>query len=279
MSSSSNTTTTIAFFGATGGCTNACLAHTLNAGYKASALARTPSKLTTQLLAQDVDQATIDSNLTIIQGDVTDVEAVKRTICPQSNNGTLVSTIISGIGGAPKLQLSLWKPVTIDNPDICTQASETLIRAVRELQGSESQPLPDGQQRRQQQPLISLISTTGISSGPDDVPFFLRFLYHYLLVTPHVDKRRMERAVVSSMDAEDALARPFRGFVIVRPTLLFGDQSIKSGKGWQSLKAGTEQKPAVGYTVQRADVGEWIFQEVVKKEGGNWVNEMISLTS
>jgi len=274
MSSPSNaSTTTLAFFGATGGCANACLAHALHAGYKASALARTPSKLTTQLLTQDLDQTTIDNNLTIIQGDVTDVEAVKRTICPQSNNGTLVSTIISGIGGAPKLQLSLLNPVTIDNPEVCTQASETLVRAVRELQGSE------GEQRRQQQPLISLISTTGISSGPDDVPFFLRFLYHYLLATPHVDKRRMERAVVSSMDAEDASARPFRGFVVVRPTLLFGDQSIKGGKGWQSLKAGTEQKPAVGYRVQRADVGEWIFEEVVKKEGGNWVNEMVSLTS
>jgi hypothetical protein len=267
MSSSSNTAIVISFFGATGGCANACLAHTLNAGYKASALARTPAKLTTQLLAQGLDQATIDRNLTIIQGDATNVEDVKRTLCPESNNGTLVSTIISGVGGAPKLRLSLLHPFTLDNPEICTRAAETLISAVRELQVSKPQS----------QPLVAMISTTGISSGPEDVPFLLRFLYHHLLAIPHVDKRQMERAVISAMDTEDASARPFRGFVILRPTLLTGDQSIKSGKGWQSLKVGTEKEPALGYTVQRADVGEWIFQEVIKNDGGNWINEMVSL--
>jgi len=47
--------TTVAFFGATGGVTNAVLVHTLKAGYRATALVRTPQKLRDQLTAQSID--------------------------------------------------------------------------------------------------------------------------------------------------------------------------------------------------------------------------------
>ncbi|KAG0356359.1 hypothetical protein BG005_004692, partial [Podila minutissima] len=60
----------IAFFGATGGCTNAALVHTLNAGIHVRALARTPSKLTEMLLAQGISQTILDTQLTIVKGDI-----------------------------------------------------------------------------------------------------------------------------------------------------------------------------------------------------------------
>ncbi|WEW57123.1 hypothetical protein PRK78_002583 [Emydomyces testavorans] len=267
----------IAFFGATGGCANSCLVHTLKAGYKATALARTPSKLMNLLLSQGLDQSTLDNNLTIIQGDATDVSAVKRALAPDSNHGRMVSTIISGLGGSPKLQLSLLTPVTLDNPHICEQATNTLLTAIRELQSSSSSSSQNDQEITK--PLLAIISTTGISSRTQDVPFVFRLLYHYFLAIPHQDKQKMERAIISSMDTPDPASRPLKGFISVRPSLLTGDGTITSGKGWQTLRVGTEEKPAVGYTIQRADVGEWIFEEVVKAGGGKWINQMVTLTS
>jgi hypothetical protein len=275
MSSSLNNTTNLAFFGATGGCANACLVHTLKAGHKVSVLARTPSKLTNQLLSQGLDQATIDNFLTIIQGNATDVEAVKRTLSPPSNNSKIVSTIISGIGGSPKFQASLTTPVTIDNPNICENAANTLVAAVKDLQSTAQTE----EQRIERRPLVVVVSTTGISSGPDDVPFMLRFLYHYILAVPHVDKRKMEEALLSNADGSNASGDILRGAVVLRPALLTGDISVTGGKGWKTLKVGTEKTPAVGFSIKRADVGEWIFEEIIKSGGEKWVNEKVTLTS
>ncbi|KAK9318922.1 hypothetical protein V1517DRAFT_334223 [Lipomyces orientalis] len=50
-------------------------------------------------------------------------------------------------------------------------------------------------------------------------------------------------------------------------------------KGWKTLRVGVEEKPAVGYTIARADVGEWIFEELIKKDGGEWVGKSVTLTS
>ncbi|TPX21770.1 hypothetical protein DIZ76_015733 [Coccidioides immitis] len=262
----------VAFFGATGGCANACLVHTLKAGYKASALARIPPKLINLLLSQGIDQFTIDSNLTVIQGDATDIAAVKRALVPGPNNGRMVSTIISGLGGSPKLQLSALTPVTLDNPHICEQSTNVLLSAIRELQSSQCS-------QAQQKPLLAIISTTGISSAAEDVPFLFRLFYHYFLAVPHQDKRKMERAIISSMDTTDPSDRPLRGFVSVRPSLLTGDHNITSGRGWKTLRVGTEDKPAVGYTIQRADVGEWIFEQVLKTGAEKWMNRMVTLTN
>ncbi|KMP05442.1 hypothetical protein CIHG_09882 [Coccidioides immitis H538.4] len=245
----------VAFFGATGGCANACLVHTLKAGYKASALARIPPKLINLLLSQGIDQFTIDSNLTVIQGDATDIAAVKRALVPGPNNGRMVSTIISGLGGSPKLQLSALTPVTLDNPHICEQSTNVLLSAIRELQSSQCS-------QAQQKPLLAIISTTGISSAAEDVPFLFRLFYHYFLAVPHQDKRKMERAIISSMDTTDPSDRPLRG-----------------GRGWKTLRVGTEDKPAVGYTIQRADVGEWIFEQVLKTGAEKWMNRMVTLTN
>lgn len=263
----------VAFIGSTGGCANACLAHTLNGGFKVSALARTPSKLTDQLQVQGIDQSIIDSQLTVVQGDVNDIEAVKRTLAPESNNSALVSTIVSGIGGAPKFQYSIFNPMTLQDPKVCEKATDNIISATRELQTvavKAGAPKP--------KPFLAFVSTTGFSSTID-VPLFFRPLYYYFLASAQRDKKAMEAAAFGSVAGADETKHVFRGVMSVRPSLLTGNYNIATGRGWDTLKVGTDKKPAVGYTIPRADVGEWMFQEVVKNGGKNYKNQMVSLTS
>ncbi|KAK9354061.1 hypothetical protein V1505DRAFT_132545 [Lipomyces doorenjongii] len=266
MSAKSNPT--IAIFGATGGCANASLVHSLLAGYDVSALARTPSKLTSQLLAQGLTQQILDQHLTIIQGDATNVGDVKRTLV---SNGKLVSFIISGLGGKPVLQKSLRRPVTLDNPDICSSTIEALLNALRAAYDENPSTAAI-------KPLLAYVSTTGISDGPEDVPFGFQFLYHVLLAVPHEDKRKMERTLKSHMTQSES-EHLLRGVVGVRASLLTGGIDYKAGKGWKTLRVGTEERPAIGYTVPRSDVGEWIFEELVKNDGGEWVGKIVTLTS
>ncbi|KAK9236560.1 hypothetical protein V1525DRAFT_406680 [Lipomyces kononenkoae] len=260
---------TVAFFGATGGCANATLVHSLLAGYEVSALARTPSKLTSQLLAQGLGQETLDRQLTVVHGDATNVEDVKRTLLP---NGKLVSFIVSGLGGAPVLQMSIRQPLTNDNPDICASSAETILKALQEIHTEHAATAPE-------KPLLVYISTTGISNGPQDVPFGFRFLYHVLLAVAHEDKRKMESILRLHMANPNERERLLRGVVGVRASLLTGGVDYRTGKGWQTLKVGTEEEPAVGYTVARPDVGQWIFEEVVKKDAGDWIGKIATLTS
>ncbi|KAK9374320.1 uncharacterized protein V1513DRAFT_84620 [Lipomyces chichibuensis] len=260
--------TTIAILGATGGCANASLVHSLLAGYDVRALARTPSKLTSQLLAQGLTQQILDQHLTIIHGDATNVDDVKRTLV---SSGKLVSLIITGLGGKPVLQKSLRRPVTLDNPGICSSSIEALLSALRAAY-DENPSTPA------HKPLLAYVSTTGITNGPEDVPFGFRFLYHVLLAVPHEDKRKMEYTLKSHM-AQPENERLLRGVVGVRASLLTGGIDYKAGKGWKTLRVGTEESPAVGYTIPRPDVGEWIFEELIKRDGGEWVGKIVTLTS
>ncbi|KAF8932876.1 hypothetical protein BGZ47_011136 [Haplosporangium gracile] len=262
----------IAFFGATGGCTNACLVHTLNAGFHATALARTPSKLVDMLRAQGITQDLMDAQLTIFKGDISDIHAIKDTLTnhhPGTTGAvTLASQIISGIGGTPQIQMSLFRPVTIDNPEICASATKNIITALQEIY--KAQP-----STALHKPSITVISTTGVSDIKEDVPFGFRILYHVVLADPHKDKKEMERLVIENTGNGGT----FSGSVIVRPSLLTGDQSVKGGQGWEKLRLGREEEPAVGYTVHRADVGQWIFEQVVKTGGKAHFGQRITLTN
>lgn len=248
-----------AFFGATGGCANACLALTLKNGYRATALARTPSKLTNMLKEQGLDEQTINSNLDIVEGSITDVTAVKRTLFP---NNKLVSKIVFGIGGTPKLQLSLFTPITLDNPTVCTDGVNSISKALRDVYEQNGDV---------GKPLIVVVSSTG-TKGAKDIPKAYTFWYHGLLSVPHSDKTNMEKAVLYSA------SELFNGTVIVRPTLLTGDQNISSADQ-SKVKAGTEKNPAIGYTISRADVGQWIFDQVINVNSSNWVGEKVTLTT
>ncbi|KAF9134102.1 hypothetical protein BGX30_012050 [Mortierella sp. GBA39] len=271
---SSSSTQFIAFLGATGGCTNACLVHTLTAGFYATALARTPSKLTDMLLAQGLSQSIIDTQLTIIKGDIADIHALKAVLTNNSITTTGTSTvkiasqIISGIGGTPQMHMSLSKPLTIDNPEICATATKNIIQALQEIYAAH----PSTSQHR---PSITVISTTGVSDVREDVPFGFRTFYHVVLAEPHKDKKVMEDLVVANASPTTGV---FRGAVIIRPSLLKGDQNVKHGKGWQKVKVGVEDRPAVGYTIHRADVGQWICEQIVKTGGESRFGQKVTLT-
>jgi hypothetical protein len=257
----------ISFFGATGGCTNAALVHTLNAGIHVRALARTPSKLTDMLLAQGITQTTLDSQLTIVKGDIASIPAIKSVLLSQ--DFTIASQIMSGVGGTPQLRWNLKRPVTIDNPEICATTTKNIVQALREIYAEYPSTAAH-------KPSIVVISTTGVSDIKEDVPFGFQTMYHVALADPHKDKKVMEKIITENATGTDAV---FRGAIAVRPSLLTGDQNVKGGKGWQKLRVGQEDKPAIGYTIHKADVGEWIFEETIKMDGQQWFGQRVTLTN
>lgn len=147
---------------------------------------------------------------------------------------------------------------------ICAEAVDSILSALAELK-----PV--------QKPLIAVISSTGISAGPRDVPISLVPLYKILLHNAHKDKHNMEQLLADSF-AEAASGRKeawIRGFVFVRPSLLTNGPAA----GQPKLRVGTVPKPAVGYTVSREDVGKWIFNQLLANEGRDqWAGEKVSLT-
>ncbi|KAF9295592.1 hypothetical protein BGZ88_001825 [Linnemannia elongata] len=159
----------------------------------------------------------IDGQLTIFKGDIADIHAIKDTLTNHSASTTgtitLASQIISGVGGTPQMEMSLRRPVTIDNPEICTTVRKNIIMLSRRFITQPSTAL--------HKPSITSISTKGVSDVKKDVPFAFRILYHVVLTDPHKDNKDMERLVTENTGNGVA----FGGSVIVRPSLLTGDQS------------------------------------------------------
>lgn len=258
---STTTKPTILFFGATGGVTLNALIHTLRAGYTAIAMVRTPSKLTALLSGAGISSFTMSSLLTIHGGDALDVSAVKKALLIREGEKlSLPATIISGLGGVPKLQFTY--PFLSFDTTICQTAAATLLTALQEL-------YTDHPALEAAKPLLGFVSTTGISQGPEDVPFWIRFLYHQILHVPHLDKRAMESLF------RGAEGKTLRAVVGVRPTLLTDGKAV----GVHNIRVGREAAPEMGYMVSRADVGEWIFQNVIETGGEGWTGDMASLTN
>ena len=268
---------TILFLGATGGCALNVLTHTLLSGYQAVALVRSSKKLKDLLQGlQSVPSSIVSSNLHIVEGSITSTTDLKIALTAHQPEGTPVAPlIISGIGGKPELRASISTPVVIDQPTICEDMVKTLFTSLDEIYGSRTI-------LESQKPTFVFISTTGITSrpAPDDVPLLLRPLYHYLLSSPHADKRNTERLLVDNPKAR------LRSTIIVRASLLMGTGAVSTEKGLKKIRTGTEMKPAVGYTIQRADVGRWIFTNVIdsmfaegKRKACRWEGEKVTITS
>lgn len=265
---------TLAFFGATGGCAGNTLALALKAGYTVHALARTPSKLT-KLMSEtySIPDTSLNHNLTIIEGSISDSDAVRNVLLI---DGTIANTVIFGIGGAPKFNNSLRQPFSLDNPHVCATGMQAVVDAADGITGEVGEG---------NKPLVVAISTTGISRKKNDVPMVMGPLYHWALAIPHADKREMEDILASAMvGSKGEGKKPFGGVVAIRPTLLTDGQP----KGLDKVRVGSEsvgeettadQDPAMGYAIARADVGNWIFTEIIEKDTRmQWAGRAVSLT-
>jgi len=215
----------------------------------------------------------LDAQLTIIQGSVKDLAPVKETLAPKDKRPA--SIIISGLGAYPHLE---WKVpfIFMDDPHICEEGLSMIVGALHELR---SEAVVSAEHK----PLLCIVSTTGLSETRD-VPYLLMPLYHILLKEPHKDKSAAEKVVATAagkLGDNGAISN----FVILRPTLLVdgvgkGVQAVKTG--WEkhpsapNAASGEGTKPAMGYQMRRADVGGWIFDEVIK--GGNkWAGKCVSM--
>lgn len=64
-------------------------------------------------------------------------------------------------------------------------------------------------------------------------------------------------------------------FVIVRPSLLTNGKAL----GGTKIRVGTEERPVVGYTIRREDVGRWVFENLVRGDAGaRYVGEKVVIT-
>ncbi|KAF2720284.1 hypothetical protein K431DRAFT_285949 [Polychaeton citri CBS 116435] len=248
----------IAFLGATGDCAGFCLANALKAGYNCTALARTPQKLSDSLIAKGVSEDDISQHLTIVEGNAKDIEAMKKVL---TRNNTVVDLIVSGIGGTPTLQWSLYKPVVLTDPRVCLDAGTTVLHALAEL-------------KAQKKPVLINVSTTGINppGTPNDVPLAFNLLYHWMLQDPHEDKLALERHLGEHVQRDDSV---LSGHVQVKASLLMNGESL----GLQSIRQGIDEKPAVGYTIRRSDVGLWMFEKLIKQDvPREWINKGLTIT-
>lgn len=198
----------------------------------------------------------------MVEGDVKDPTAVAKTLLGRS-------IIISGVGGVPKFTPNPFRP-TLDDPVICQTAARTIVSCLQEMQnsaGAEYKP-----------PLLAVVSTTGLDPGTPDLPWALVPLYKLMLAIPHADKEAMEEVV---MGAPPGLLE----YVIVRPALLTdgaaGERGVKAGYigrvkngdgRWGDVKG-----VVAGYTISRADVGGFLFEEVVSRGGGEWKGKKVAL--
>lgn len=215
----------------------------------------------TLLDTKGVTSTTITRHLTVHTGNSKDAAAIGPALLIRNRP---VDLILSSVGGAPKF--SRFGVPSIDDLVVCSTSMDALLSAVRTL-------------RAPTKPIVVAISSTGISNFGRDIPLAMVPLYHWLLAVPHADKKAMEVAI--SNDVESA-SPAFGGFIGVRPSLL----TDGAAKGVAALKVGIErakgfESMAVGYTISREDVGNWVFEEVLKGEMGKvgrYENCFVTLT-
>ncbi|KAL2866888.1 uncharacterized protein BJX67DRAFT_354280 [Aspergillus lucknowensis] len=253
---------TLAFFGATGGCTVACLGPALQDGYNCVALARTPKKLTDLLISRGIPQSTISTHLTIIEGSTTDVNAVTRTLFPE--NLPQPDMIISGVGGAPDFSNPI-SPKFIGKT-VCQDTVRNILSALREATRT-AEKAGEGKKK----PVLVCISSTGLTKERD-IPLAMVPLYNWGLKVPHADKRVMEGIVFEEIARPEG-ERVIRDYVLVRPSFLTNGASqpgkvrILKGKGEGQNTAVGIACPFVGYTICRDDVGGFMYGLVKELDG------------
>ncbi|RDW67180.1 uncharacterized protein DSM5745_09046 [Aspergillus mulundensis] len=256
---------TLSFFGATGGCTLACLAPALEAGYNCVALVRNPQKLTSALKARNIAASTLSTHLTLIEGSTSDLPAIKATLFP--THLAPPSMILSGVGGRPDFSNPL-KPKFI-GATVCQDTVRNILRVLRENTKPETP--------REFKPVLVCISTTGIAAERD-IPLAMVPLY-MALKTPHADKRVMEGLVFEEMGRAEG-ERVLGDYVLIRPSYLTDGESrrdkvrVLKGQGEGQNTALGMACPFVGYTICREDVGGFMFG-LVEGLDGEWYGDNV----
>ncbi|KAL2801837.1 NAD(P)-binding protein [Aspergillus granulosus] len=224
----------IAFFGASNGVCHATLLASLAAGHNCLALCRDPSKLE-HLCPQ------YPHTLIIHHGNAHNVTDV-LTCLTMPRSGRLVDAIHFSIGNKPDL-----KKMSEGDPRVCQTGMATRLQALAILRRDWAV---------QGSPLLCVASTTGISDRRD-IPLLFYPLYHFMLAVPHKDKKIMEGLLVESEER----------FVLVRPSLLWDgeDKGRAVRVGVADARTGVVQKREVGYTISRAAVGGWMFENLIQR--------------
>lgn len=167
----------------------------------------------------------------------------------------MVDAISFSIGGRPDM-----RTMKLPDPEVCQKGMKAVLQA---LEGLRTEGV-------QGKPLISVVSTTGLTDKRD-FPLLFYPLYHWLLATPHADKRAME----------EILAKSPERYVIIRPSLLV-DNDNKESKvrvGVEDIKTGEVEEKEVGYTISRGAIGRWMFFKVLDRSGEKgYEGKAVSLT-
>ena len=106
-------------------------------------------------------------------------------------------------------------------------------------------------------------------------------LYKIVLAAPHADKEASEAVIIKALEEPSPV---FSGFAVVRPSLLLDGES----QGLKAIRMGWEKNssdlkdtgtgPVIGYTINRADVGIWIFENMVKEDPMQWNERYVTIT-
>ncbi|KAL8950058.1 MAG: hypothetical protein Q9222_003881 [Ikaeria aurantiellina] len=211
-----------------------------------------------------LSRAILDVKLVIVQGNAKDQEAVKKVLVDE--NGQIVDQIVFGVGGVPKFTPNPLRP-TLDDPHVCQDSISSIISALQSVASPN---------QANRMPLVTALSTTGIGEGRD-IPLAMIPLYHWMLAVPHADKKALEEHII---EAKQQML--IRDFVIVRPSLLVDGQTHGKKEvrvGWEGKAPGQlGNGAAVGYTISREDVGFFVFDSVVAKDGGELAGKKVSVT-
>lgn len=223
-----------------------------------AAVARYPRKLHDMLIQKGVSESTIMANLIITRGDVTDIGSVKLALLYKQRP---VNLIVSGFGAKPVFTNPLSP--TLDNPTVCQDGIRTILTASRSLEYTS----------HDRKPTLVAVSTTGLDDQRRDVPYLVMPLYYWALKVPHEDKKIMETLIREEVQKPES-ERAIQDYAIVRASLL----TDGAGYGADKVRVGSEEEPAIGYSIDRNDVGRWMFEKLVKR-GGEYSNKVVSITS
>ncbi|RUS22505.1 hypothetical protein BC937DRAFT_88718 [Endogone sp. FLAS-F59071] len=214
----------VAVIGATRGCGYNFTSQAIEAGHQVSVLVRDPARL--QLSDQD------KAKIIIHKGDVCNYEDVRKLLKDQD-------VVVSSIG--IRVDMKMIRDGT--DVTICKDGTISILEALKSIY-DDGLPVPR----------LIVVSSMGIGEHAKELPYLLWPFYHIVLHKPHIDKDRMEKAVIEASDW-------LKQWILVRPALL------TDGKHTGNYRV---IETANGYTISRADVADFIIKNLTSKE---WVQK------